>query len=115
MKMIYKCYLTNSVQKDNWKNGCELKSWSTFDDSFVVSDKDELKNELECYGLDLSKFEVCDIDSNRLDYCRNEDNDGNEINLTEHNPNGFLVDYFLYIEKFGEITDFNICELVNSE
>ena len=107
-KLLINAHLMNMVSTDNWEHGQGMEHSTSLSESKSFKNMEQLKKWIGNYGLDLDKFWVFDGEENRLEYNRNEDNDGNEITLTEERPDGYVVDYSLYIEMYEEIkTDLN--------
>jgi len=105
------------VEQDNYELGCQGSSRYVFEDSFTIefNSTQDLLEGLANYIS--SNFDVDqntfvehvnnEIENNRFDYNQSEDNEGDRIDITPENPDGYLAQYTFYIEDVKEVKEVN--------
>lgn len=100
------------VEKDNYEKGCYGSRSLIFNEEFTVNfkDTDDFKQQLASYTSTLFdvneghfiKWVENECENNRFDYAQNEDEEGNHIEITSENPDGYYAVYSYYINKVTE-------------
>lgn len=100
------------VEKDNYETGVHGPRTIVFNEKFTVdfTDTNNLKDKLANYlygfmdidRLDFVKYVSNECENNRFDYSQNENAEGERITIDENNPDGYLADYYFYIDKVTE-------------
>jgi hypothetical protein len=92
------------VEKDNYSEGCYGGVQGVCDDKFVVefNTKEDLLEQLAEWTA--NRFDVTEenflehveneCDKNRFDYAQGEDGEGDYMQVTEDNPEGYYAMYF---------------------
>lgn len=102
-------FFTKNIEEDDYNEGAEGHERTMFEESGSVGadSMDNLKTEISAwlgtYGFKFKDFSYFDEEGEnemlggRFETDRNEDNEGNPIQLTEKNPKGWLARYSLYV------------------
>ncbi|AMB18810.1 hypothetical protein BH780_gp227 [Bacillus phage Eldridge] len=105
------------VEQDNYETGCYGGSRYVFDDNFTVefNSTQDLLEKLGEYlssafdvdSEDFVKHAHNEIENNRFDYDQSEDGEGDKIDITPADPDGYLARYTFYIEDVREVKTVN--------
>lgn len=99
-------HLMKDVEKDDYNEGANPDTRKgILSETLYAENMSDLEKQLENYGLDINKFYIFEVneDLNRLEFARNEDDDGDEITLSESRPEGWIADYSLYLNFYKKI------------
>ena len=100
---------TKEVEEDDYNEGAQGRQRIMFEEhgSVATDSIDNLKAEISAwlgnYGFKFKDFSWFDEEGEnemlggRFETDRNEDNEGNSIQLSEENPKGWLARYCLYV------------------
>lgn len=105
------------VEQDNYETGCQGGSRFVFDDTFTIefnSTQDLLEGLADYVSSNFDVNPVTfiehvnnEIENNRFDYNQSEDGEGDKIDITPADPDGYLAQYTFYIEDVKEVKEVN--------
>lgn len=119
--MIAYVYFTKEAEKDNYFEGCTGDRRLIWDEKFTVefTDTDDLKEKLADYITmhfdvwhnNFIEFVNNECDNKRFDYNQGEDEQGTQVDITEHEPDGYYAAYSFYITKVTTEIEYKFDEL----
>lgn len=103
------------VEQDNYETGCYGDLFTAFFESFTIefnSTQDLLEklgeflsSHFDVNSDDFMKHVNNEIENSRFDYDQSEDGEGDKIDITPANPDGYLARYSFYIDSVREVKE----------
>ncbi len=113
MTLVASVYFVKEIEMDNYEKGAYGNRLLVHDEKFKIefTDTDDLKDGLgewlsNNFDVDKDvfvKYVENEFENNRFDYSQNEDGEGCRIKITEDNPDGWIADYFFYVDVLQKV------------
>lgn len=112
------------AERDNFTEGCSGNRTLVHEEKFTVEFMNTHNLIQKLCDWATSNFDISasafmeytnnECENNRFDYCQSEDNQGNQMDITEENPDGYLASYtFLITDVSQKIDDYVFDEVSN--